>query len=121
MQGLLEAVNRHAAAVGMHINASKTKVVSARIPGEQRKAVLLYGEPLGSVSVANGEQGLPGSGALNFALRFRDIACRSSRRKGVGLCAIGGTAAPPLRYKYTGTGHTKTASLVWSCCKTTRR
>ncbi len=27
MQGLLEAVNRHAAAVGMHINASKTKVI----------------------------------------------------------------------------------------------
>ncbi len=25
MQGLLEAVNRHAAAVGMHINASKTR------------------------------------------------------------------------------------------------
>ncbi len=29
MQGLLEAVNRHAAAVGMRINASKTKVMSA--------------------------------------------------------------------------------------------
>ncbi len=31
MQGLLEAVNRHAAAVGMRINASKTKVMSALI------------------------------------------------------------------------------------------
>ncbi len=29
MQGLLEAVNRHAAAVGMRINASKTKVMLA--------------------------------------------------------------------------------------------
>ncbi len=36
MHGLLEAVNRHAAAVGMRINASKTKVMSALIPGEQR-------------------------------------------------------------------------------------
>ncbi len=36
MQGLLEAVNRHAAAVGMRINASRTKVMSALIPGEQR-------------------------------------------------------------------------------------
>ncbi len=41
MQGLLEAFDRHAAAVGMSINASKTKVMSAFIPGEQRKAVLL--------------------------------------------------------------------------------
>ncbi len=36
MQGLLEAVNRHAAAVSMRINASKTKVKSALILGEQR-------------------------------------------------------------------------------------
>ncbi len=35
MQGLLKTVNRHAAAVGMTINASKTKVMSALIPGEQ--------------------------------------------------------------------------------------
>ncbi len=34
MQGLLEAVNRHAAVVGMRMNASKTKVVSALIPGK---------------------------------------------------------------------------------------
>ncbi len=46
MQGLLGAVNRHAAAVGMRINASKTKVMPALIPGEQRQAVLLDGEPL---------------------------------------------------------------------------
>ncbi len=41
MQGLLEAVNRHAAAVGMRMNPSKTKVMSALIPGEQVKADLL--------------------------------------------------------------------------------
>ncbi len=46
MQGLLDAVNRHAAAVGMRINASKTKMMTPLIPGEQRQAVLLDGEPL---------------------------------------------------------------------------
>ncbi len=64
MQGLLDAVNRHAAAVGMRINASKTKVMSALIPGEPRQAVLLGGEPLedverfkylGSMFAANGQ------------------------------------------------------------------
>ncbi len=49
MQGLLEAVNRHAAAVGMRIKASKTKVMSALIPGEQRQTVLLDCEPLEDV------------------------------------------------------------------------
>ncbi len=34
MQGLLDAVNRYTAAVGMHINASKTTVMSALVPGE---------------------------------------------------------------------------------------
>ncbi len=65
MQGLLEAVNRHAKAVGMHINASKTRVMPALIPGEQRQAVLLDGEPLedfdklkylGSLFIANGQE-----------------------------------------------------------------
>ncbi len=37
MQGLFEAVNRPAATVGKRINASKTKVTSALIPGEQRQ------------------------------------------------------------------------------------
>ncbi len=37
-----DPVNRHAAAVGMYINASKTNM-SALIPGEQRQAVLLDG------------------------------------------------------------------------------
>ncbi len=64
MQGQLETANRHAAAVGMRINASKTKVMSALIPGEQRQAVLPNGEPLedvenfkylGSMFVANGQ------------------------------------------------------------------
>ncbi len=64
MLGLLEAVNRHTAAVGMHIYASKTKMMSALIPGEQRQAVLLDGQPLddaekfkylGSMFVANGQ------------------------------------------------------------------
>ncbi len=48
-QGLTEAVNRHATAVGMRINAAKTKVMSALIPGEQRQAVLFDGEPLEDV------------------------------------------------------------------------
>ncbi len=47
MQGLLEAVNSHAVAVGMCINASK--VMSALIPGAQRHAALLDGEPLEDV------------------------------------------------------------------------
>ncbi len=64
MQGLLEAINLYPAAVGMLRNASKTKVMSELIPGEQRQAVLLDGEPLedvnkfmylGSMFVANGQ------------------------------------------------------------------
>ncbi len=48
----------------MRINASKTKVMSALVPDEQRQAVLLDGEPLedvekfkylGSMFVANGQ------------------------------------------------------------------
>ncbi len=45
MQGLLETVNHHTTAVGMRIYASKTKVMSALIPCDQRQAVLLEGEP----------------------------------------------------------------------------
>ncbi len=40
MQGLIEAVSRHA------INASKTKVMPALIPNMQRQVVLLGAEPL---------------------------------------------------------------------------
>ncbi len=46
MQGMLEAANRHAAAVGMRINASKSKVVSTLVPGEHGQAVILDGEQL---------------------------------------------------------------------------
>ncbi len=65
LQGLLEAADRHAAIIGMCINASKAKVMSALIPGEQRHAVLLDGEPvediekfkyLGSIFVAKGHR-----------------------------------------------------------------
>ncbi len=49
VQGLLGAVNPHAVAVGMCINASKTKVMSALVLDEQRQAVLLDGEPLEDV------------------------------------------------------------------------
>ncbi len=49
MQGLLEAVKRHVAAEVMRINASKAKVMPALIPGKQRQAVLLDGEPLEDV------------------------------------------------------------------------
>ncbi len=58
MKGLLEAVNRHAATVGMRINTSKTKVVSALIPGKQRQAFLLAGDKfkyLSSMFVASGQ------------------------------------------------------------------
>ncbi len=43
MQVLLEAFNRHATAVGMIINASKTKVMSAVIHVVQRQVVLFVG------------------------------------------------------------------------------
>ncbi len=51
MHGLLEAVNRHATTVGMRINASKSKVMSALIPGEQRQAVVLDDEPLEAIAL----------------------------------------------------------------------
>ncbi len=44
MLGLLEAV-------GMRINTSKTKVMSALIPGEQCRATLLDSEPLEEVQL----------------------------------------------------------------------
>ncbi len=46
MQGLLDAVNHYAAAVGMRFNASKIKVKLALIPGKQRQLVLLDAELL---------------------------------------------------------------------------
>ncbi len=44
MHDLLETVNHHAAAVGMLIKASKTKVVSALMSDEMCQAVLLDGD-----------------------------------------------------------------------------
>ncbi len=83
-------------------------------------------------------QGLLGRSALNCTLGLRDMACSSTRGKGVGglwqwkypphstrkaqrRCAIRGTASPPQPYKYTCTARAKKAPLVWSCCKTSRR
>ncbi len=49
IQGLFEAGNHHATAVGKRINVSKTKVMSAFMPGEQRQTVFHDGEPLEDV------------------------------------------------------------------------
>ncbi len=53
LQGPLEAADRHAAIIGMCINASKAKVMSALIPDEQRQAVLLDGEPVEDIEKFN--------------------------------------------------------------------
>ncbi len=62
---MLEAVSHNATAVNMCINARKTKVMSALIPGEQRQIVLLDGEPLEDIDefkyltsmfIANGQK-----------------------------------------------------------------
>ncbi len=53
MQGQLEFVNRHAATVGICIKASKSKVKSALISGEQLHGVLLDSE---SLEDAGGDQ-----------------------------------------------------------------
>ncbi len=45
MQYLPETVIRHGAAVIMRINPSKSTVISALVPGEQRQTALLDGEP----------------------------------------------------------------------------
>ncbi len=92
MQVLLEAVNRHVAAVGMRINTSKTKVMSAFIPGEQRQAFLLDGEPLedvdkfkylGSMFVANGQDTEEIRSRINLARSAfsRLQSCLWSRRE----------------------------------------
>ncbi len=99
MQDLLEAVNRHAATVDMRINASKTKVMSALIPGEQRQAVLLDGGPLedvdifkypGSVFVANGQGTEEIRSRINLAHSafFHLQSCLWSRSKRA-LCTKG--------------------------------
>ncbi len=91
-QCLLEAVNHHAAAVGMRINASKTKMMSALIRGEQRHAVLLDGGPLEDVEkfkylgwmfVANGQDTAEIRGRINLARSAfsRLQSCFWSRRE----------------------------------------
>ncbi len=92
MQDLLEAINRHASAVGIRINASKTKVMSALISGEQRQAVLLDGEPLedvdkfnylGSMFVANGQGTKNTRNKINLACSALSLpqSCLWSRRE----------------------------------------
>ncbi len=44
LQGLFKAVNRHATAVSVHINVSKTKAMTALIADEQRQVAMLEGE-----------------------------------------------------------------------------
>ncbi len=82
MPGLLDGVCRHASAIGMRINASKTRVMSALMPGEQRQAVLLDGEPLedvdrfkylGSMFVANG-QGTEEIRSEDYSCLFRILS-----------------------------------------------
>ncbi len=46
IQGLFKAVDHFATAIGTCITASETKVMSALIPGKQRQAALIGGEPL---------------------------------------------------------------------------
>ncbi len=45
MQGLLEAIYRHATAVGVRINSTKTKVLSAFIHGSSAKPSCLIVSP----------------------------------------------------------------------------
>ncbi len=88
----LTGSNRHATAVGMYINSSKTKVMSALIHGEQCQAVLLDGEPLedldkfkclGSVVVANGQGTEEIRSKINLARSAfsRQQSCLWSRRE----------------------------------------
>ncbi len=46
MQDLLKAVNHHAATDGISMNASKTKLMSAPIQGEQWRVIVIDGESL---------------------------------------------------------------------------
>ncbi len=57
MQDFLDAVKRHATAVSMHINASKTKVVSAFIPCDQCLAASLAGEQVSRFDVRRERSG----------------------------------------------------------------
>ncbi len=90
MQDLPETVEHHAATVGMRINALKTNVMPARIPGEQRQTVLLDGEPLGEVDkefeylgsmfIANGQGTEENGGKISPSAFSRLQSCLWSRR-----------------------------------------
>ncbi len=92
MRRLLEAVGHCAATVGMCINASETKVMSAFIGGKQRQAVLLDGEPiedvdkfkyLGSMFITNSQDTEEIKCRIHLArLAFSRLqSCLCSRRK----------------------------------------
>ncbi len=92
IQGLLDVVSRHAAAVGVRINASKTKVISSLIFNKQRQAILLDGQPLegvdkfkylGSMFLANGHGTKEIRSRINIAFSAfsRLQSCLWSRRE----------------------------------------
>ncbi len=94
-KAFFEAVNCHAAANGMRIKASKTKVMSALIPGEQRQAVLLEGEPLEDVNKFKYLCSRTFKAGLNLlvphSLAFKPVFCRSVKYRcvqGAGLPGI---------------------------------
>ncbi len=109
MQGLFEAVIRHAAAVDIRINASKTKVISALIPGEQRQAVRLDGEPLedvdkfkylGHMCSAN-DQGTEGHKKQNYSGSFRILSPENTclwQRRAIWLRTKGRVYQAVVRY-----------------------
>ncbi len=71
VQGVFEAINRHAAAVGVRISASKTKVMSALIPDGQRQTLIPSVELRRRLPEDMGyhDQGRPGTGLRTASLR----------------------------------------------------
>ncbi len=68
MQSLLETVNHRAAAVDVRINASKTKVMTVLIPGEQHQIVLHDCEPSEDIGKLKNRQVTEGTGSrINLA------------------------------------------------------
>ncbi len=82
---LIKAVYHRASVVGMRISASKTKVMLALSPGEQRQAGLLDGEPLDDIDkfIANGQGAKEIRSRINLArFAFSDLqSCLWSRRE----------------------------------------
>ncbi len=50
VRGALEGIERYTAAVGLRVNAAKTKVLSAQIAASQQKQLFLEGVPLEEVA-----------------------------------------------------------------------